>query len=34
MNAIATDHSPEVRDEKLDDDCWEAVSGFVGVESA
>jgi dihydroorotase (multifunctional complex type) len=32
INAIATDHSPHVKEEKLHDNCWEAVSGFAGVE--
>jgi dihydroorotase-like cyclic amidohydrolase len=32
INAIATDHSPHVREEKLHDNCWEAISGFAGVE--
>jgi allantoinase len=32
INAIATDHSPHVKDEKLHDNCWEAISGFAGVE--
>ncbi|HEY6429729.1 MAG TPA: allantoinase AllB [Acidimicrobiales bacterium] len=32
IDAIATDHSPHVKDEKLKDNCWDAVSGFAGVE--
>lgn len=32
INAIATDHSPHVKEEKLKDNCWEAISGFAGVE--
>jgi allantoinase len=32
VNAIATDHSPHVKDEKLKDNAWEAISGFAGVE--
>jgi dihydroorotase len=32
INAIATDHSPHLREEKLKDNCWEANSGFAGVE--
>ena len=32
VNAIATDHSPHTREEKLNDDIWKAVSGFTGVE--
>ena len=32
VNAIATDHSPHTREEKLNDDIWKAISGFTGVE--
>jgi dihydroorotase-like cyclic amidohydrolase len=32
VTAIATDHSPHLRSEKLRDDIWQAVSGFAGVE--
>lgn len=32
VNAIATDHSPHLRSEKLNDNIWQAVSGFVLVE--
>ena len=32
INAIATDHSPHLRSEKLHSDIWQAVSGFAGVE--
>jgi dihydroorotase len=32
ITAIATDHSPHVREEKLHDNAWEAISGFAGVE--
>jgi dihydroorotase len=32
INAIATDHSPHLRSEKLHADIWQAVSGFAGVE--
>ena len=32
VNAIATDHSPHTKEEKLNDDIWKAVSGFTGVE--
>jgi dihydroorotase len=32
VNAIATDHSPHTKEEKLSDDIWKAVSGFTGVE--
>jgi dihydroorotase (multifunctional complex type) len=34
VNAIATDHSPHTRAEKLHDDIWQAVSGFAGVETS
>jgi dihydroorotase len=32
VNAIATDHSPHTKEEKLNDDIWKAISGFTGVE--
>ncbi len=32
VNAIATDHSPHTKEEKLNDDIWKAISGFAGVE--
>jgi dihydroorotase len=32
IDAIATDHSPHLRSEKLHADIWQAVSGFAGVE--
>jgi allantoinase len=32
VDAIATDHSPHTRGEKLQGDIWQAVSGFAGVE--
>lgn len=32
--SIATDHSPHTREEKLNDDIWKAISGFVGVETS
>ena len=32
VTSIATDHSPHTREEKLNDDIWQALSGFVGVE--
>ena len=32
VNAIATDHSPHTKQEKLNDDIWKAISGFAGVE--
>ena len=34
IEAIATDHSPHLAAEKLNDDIWAAVSGFVGVETS
>lgn len=34
VNAIATDHSPHPREEKLDNDIWKALSGFAGVETS
>jgi len=33
VDAIATDHSPHTREEKLKDNIWDAISGFCGVES-
>ncbi len=32
--AIATDHSPHTREEKLKDNIWDAIPGFCGVETA
>jgi dihydroorotase len=32
VNAIATDHSPHTKEEKLNEDIWKAISGFTGVE--
>jgi dihydroorotase-like cyclic amidohydrolase len=32
VNAVATDHSPHTKEEKLNDDFWKAISGFAGVE--
>ncbi len=32
IDAIATDHAPHTRQEKLNDDIWQAISGFAGVE--
>ena len=32
VTAIASDHSPHLRSEKVHDDVWQAVSGFAGVE--
>ncbi len=34
VTTIATDHSPHTAEEKLNDDIWKAVSGFVGVETS
>ncbi|HEX6511225.1 MAG TPA: allantoinase AllB [Chloroflexota bacterium] len=34
IDCIATDHSPHTPEEKLHDNVWEAVSGFVGVETS
>jgi dihydroorotase (multifunctional complex type) len=34
ITAIATDHSPHTRSEKLRDNIWESVSGFPGVETS
>jgi dihydroorotase len=34
IDAIATDHSPHTRDEKLNSDVWKALSGFSGVETS
>lgn len=34
VTMIATDHSPHTREEKLNDDIWKAISGFVGVETS
>jgi len=34
VTAIGSDHAPHARDEKLDDDIWQAASGFTGVETA
>ncbi len=34
VTAIATDHSPHLREEKLRADIWQAVSGFSGVETS
>jgi dihydroorotase len=34
INAIATDHSPHTLQEKLNDDIWQATSGFAGVETS
>jgi allantoinase len=33
VTMIATDHSPHTPEEKLNDDIWKAISGFVGVET-
>src|SRR5690606_4898014 len=29
---IATDHSSHTHEEKLQENCWDAISGFAGVE--
>lgn len=34
IDAIATDHSPHTREEKIKDDIWQAVSGFPGVQTS
>src|SRR5579884_197317 len=34
IECIATDHSPHTPEEKLRDNIWQAVSGFVGVETS
>ncbi|HLY66377.1 MAG TPA: dihydroorotase family protein [Chloroflexota bacterium] len=34
IECIATDHSPHTPEEKLHDNIWDAVSGFVGVETS
>ena len=34
IQAIATDHSPHTEEEKKNDDIWEAISGFAGVENS
>jgi dihydroorotase/allantoinase len=34
IEAIGTDHSPHTREEKLNDDIWKAISGFVSVETS
>ncbi len=34
VNAIATDHSPHLLEDKLHTDIWQAVSGFAGVETS
>ena len=34
VDAIATDHSPHTREEKMHDDIWKAMSGFAGVETS
>jgi allantoinase len=34
VTMIATDHSPHTKEEKLNDDIWKAISGFVGVETS
>jgi dihydroorotase len=34
IDLLATDHSPHLLSEKLNTDIWQAVSGFVGVETS
>jgi allantoinase len=34
VTAIATDHSPHTKEEKMNDDIWQAISGFAGVETS
>jgi dihydroorotase (multifunctional complex type) len=34
IEAIGTDHSPHTREEKLNDDIWQAISGFTSVETS
>lgn len=34
VTAIATDHSPHTKEEKLNDNIWIAISGFAGVETS
>lgn len=34
VTAIATDHSPHTKQEKLNDNIWKAISGFAGVETS
>jgi dihydroorotase len=34
LNAIATDHSPHPREDKLHTNIWQAISGFAGVETS
>jgi dihydroorotase len=34
IDAIATDHAPHTRDEKLTSNVWDAACGFIGVETA
>ena len=33
VDFIATDHSPHTEEEKMNDDIWKAISGFLGVET-
>ncbi|MFQ5856504.1 MAG: allantoinase AllB [Anaerolineae bacterium] len=33
VDFIATDHSPHTEEEKMNDNIWEAISGFLGVET-
>jgi dihydroorotase-like cyclic amidohydrolase len=34
VTSVATDHSPHLREEKLNPDIWKAISGFAGVETS
>jgi allantoinase len=34
IDAVATDHAPHTREEKLASSVWEAACGFIGVETA
>lgn len=34
IDALATDHAPHTREEKLAENVWEAACGFIGVETA
>jgi dihydroorotase len=34
VTSIATDHSPHLREEKMNPDIWKAISGFAGVETS
>jgi dihydroorotase len=34
IDTVASDHSPHTREEKVNDNIWEAASGFVSVETS